>query len=427
MAESGKVHDIIKNIKIPEMVQIRQAFAHQPLNDICDSLEKQFIQKKIADGICPGMTVAVTAGSRGISHYALILRELIKLLQQAKAKPFIVAAMGSHGGATVEGQKAILDGYGITESYCGCPVKIGTECVCIGKTENGENVFIDKFAAEADAIVVVNRIKPHTAFRGPYESGLMKMLAIGLGKQKGAEACHKAGFQNMAHMVPEFGHTILVNKKVLFATAIIEDAYDETSELVLLKADEIESEEPGLLQRARKNMPRILVDNVDVLVVGQIGKNYSGDGMDPNISGTFATAYASGGIKTQRVAVLDISDSSHGNGVGFGMADVSTKRAYRKFDREMSYPNALTCLVPQVVKIPMIFENDRECIQAAIKLCADIDYEKVKLVYIHNTLKLDEVFVSESLVEEVEKTAGADVIKKCRLFCFDEYGNLPAY
>lgn len=418
------VNDIIKDIPLPNMVKVRQDFDRTRLENVAAEVRKSLERREILGNLRPGMTVAVAVGSRGISNHALIVRETVRFLRDHGARPFIVSSMGSHGGATAEGQRAILEGYGIREEYCGCPVKAGTDCALIGYTGDGSPVYIDRYAAEADGIVLVNRIKPHTAFRGPYESGLMKMMAIGLGKQKGAETCHAAGFENMAENIPRFAAAVLKNCNILAGIAILENAYDETREVIALAADEIPAQEPELLERAKRYMPRILVDHVDLLVVGQIGKNFSGDGMDPNISGTFATKCASGGLNTKRVAVLDISDESHGNGVGFGMADVSTRRAYEKFDFEMSYPNALTCLVSQVVKVPMIFDSDLLCLKAGIKLCAGIEHKNARVVYIHNTLKLGKIYISANLVPQAEAVEGVTVAGEERPMEFDGNGNL---
>ena len=418
------VTESIKDIPNPNMVKVRQEFDRTRLEDVAAEVRKCLDRREILVNLRPGMTVAVAVGSRGISNHALIVRETVHFLREHGARPFIVSSMGSHGGATAEGQRAILEGYGIREEYCGCPVKAGTDCALIGYTGDGSPVYIDRYAAEADGIVLVNRIKPHTAFRGPYESGLMKMMAIGLGKQKGAETCHAAGFENMAENIPRFAAAVLKNCNILAGIAILENAYDETREVIALTADEIPAQEPELLERAKRYMPRILVDHVDLLVVGQIGKNFSGDGMDPNIAGTFATKCASGGLNTKRVAVLDISDESHGNGVGFGMADVSTRRAYEKFDFEMSYPNALTCLVSQVVKVPMIFDSDQLCLKAGIKLCAGIEHRNAKVVYIHNTLKLGEIYISANLVPQAEAIEGVTVAGEEQPMEFDGNGNL---
>ena len=271
----GVVNEIIKDVPIPRMVKIKQSFERTCLEDISGEVLKQLNVEKVKEQLRPGDKIAVAVGSRGIYQHALVVKTVVDFLKTCGTEPFIVAAMGSHGGATVEGQKSILDGYGITEEYCGCPVKIGKESWLIGQTEDGNPVYIDQYAAKADGIVIINRIKPHTAFRGPYESGLMKMLAIGLGKQKGAEACHLAGFENMAENIPKFGRAVLKNAKILFGVALLENAYDRTREIVVLTGNEIEKEEPELLERAKSYMPKILIEHADLLIVEQIGKNFS--------------------------------------------------------------------------------------------------------------------------------------------------------
>jgi hypothetical protein len=418
------VSELLKDISMPKMVKVKQVFPRPIIKDVRVELRKQLEQEKIAATIKPGMTVALTAGSRGIANIALILKETVTFLKEKGARPFIIPAMGSHGGATAEGQLEVLRGYNITEEYCGCKILSSMDVQRIGTTREGHPVVIDKYAAEADAIVILNRIKPHTAFRGPYESGLMKMMAIGLAKRQGADTCHEAGMKNMAHMVPLFGNAILENSNVLFGVALLENSFDETCEIIALEKAEIAEKEPTLLVKAKELMPKILFENIDVLVVNEIGKNFSGDGMDPNISGTFATEYASGGVNSQTVAVLDLSEETHGNGVGFGMADVSTRRAFEKFNFEMSYPNALTCLVSEVVKAPMILANDRECIAAAIKLCIEIDKKRPKIVRINNTLSIEEIYISEALLEEAKTMANITILSGPDDMVFDENGNL---
>ena len=310
------VAELVSDQKLPKMFRIRQKFPRERIlpEDIPGVIEKLLAEEKFISQVKPGMRIAITAGSRGVANVALITKCIADFVKKAGADPFVVPAMGSHGGATAEGQREILASYGIVEEYIGCPILSSMEVKKIGVNEEGMDVYIDRYAAEADGIIVSCRIKPHTAFRGPYESGIMKMMTIGLGKQHGAEVCHAAGFKHMAKYVPMFGKAILENAPVLFAVASIENAYDETAKLVAVHADEVVEKEPPLLKEAFDKMPRILVDECDVLVVDQIGKNFSGDGMDPNITGTFCTPYATGGIKSQRVCVLDLSPETHGNG-----------------------------------------------------------------------------------------------------------------
>ncbi|MCB6345247.1 lactate racemase domain-containing protein [Enterocloster lavalensis] len=418
------VSDILKQVTIPKMVRVKQSFPRPRIEDVKTAVLAELKRPEIAERLKPGKRIAVGVGSRGITNYQLIVRTIVDELKRIGAKPFIVASMGSHGGATVEGQTEILAGYGITEEAMGCPLCIGTGTQVIGTTQDGLPVQIDAFAAQADGIIVVNRIKAHTAFMGDYESGLMKMLAIGLAKQAGADYCHAKGFGHMAETVPKFGKAIIQYSKLLFGLAIVENAYDDTYIVRAVPAESIAQEEPKLLLEAKANMSRILIPEADVLIVHEIGKNISGDGMDPNVSGTFATPYAHGGIKSQRVAVLNITQESHGNTVGWGMADVSTRKAFDSFDMDKTYPNSLTCRVTQVSKVPMIFQNDEECIKAAIKTCADVDVEHMRIVYIKNTLHMKEILVSEALVDIARSIPQAEVCGECEPLTFDEQGNI---
>ena len=370
------------------------------------------------------MRIAITAGSRGVANVALTTKCIADFVKKQGATPFIVPSMGSHGGATAEGQREILEGYGITEEYVGCPIISSMEVKNIGLTEDGREVFIDKHAAEADGIIIGCRIKPHTAFRGPYESGIMKMMAIGLGKQYGAQVCHEAGFKNMAKNVPMFGKAIIQNAPILFAVPTIENAYDETSKITAVNADEIEEKEPGLLKEAFANMPRILVDSCDVLVVDQIGKNFSGDGMDPNITGTFCTPYATGGIDAQRVCVLDLSPETHGNGIGLGYSSATTKRVFDKLDLAAMYPNAITCTVLGGVRIPIVMESDREAIQVCVQTCNEIDKENPRIVRIPNSLHIDHIMLSEAYYEEIKENPDIEIESEPAYLPFDDDGNL---
>lgn len=421
----GIVSDLVRDVKIPKMIKVAQRFAAEAIDDVPARVLQELSHQRFKGRIKPGMRIAICAGSRGIHNYAPVIRHTVDFLKAQGVQPFIIPAMGSHGGANAAGQLEILEGYGITEAQMGCPIHSSMETLQIGTTLDGRfPVFIDKHAAQADGIILVNRIKPHTAFRGPYESGLMKMLAIGLSKQKGAEFCHSLGFKHMAEMIPLFGKAIIHHANIVLGIAIVENAYDQTSHLVALTDQEIIDKEPALLDLAKSSMPRILIDQADLLIVDEIGKNISGDGMDPNISGTFAEPYASGGIQVQRVAVLDITQQSHGNTIGWGMADCSTKRAFDKFDPEMTYPNSLTCRVTQVSKMPMIFRNDRECIQGAIKTMSDVDYDNIRVIRIKNTLSLAEIEVSANLKEIVEGHEQMEILSEPFAMPFDAAGNL---
>lgn len=426
MRERQYVADLVSDQILPRMFQVKQKFPRERIMpvQIPEIISELLSQPQFADKVKPGMRIAITAGSRRIANVALTTKCIAEFVMSKGAYPFVVPAMGSHGGATAEGQREILEGYGITEEYLGCPIISSMEVKKIGVNEENMDVFIDKCAAEADGIIIGCRIKPHTAFRGPYESGIMKMMAIGLGKQHGAEACHEAGFKNMAKYVPMFGKAIIKYAPVLFAVPTIENAFDETCKITAVSAEEIETREPGLLQEAFTRMPKILVDECDVLVVDQIGKNFSGDGMDPNITGTFCTPYASGGIKSQRVCVLDLSPETHGNGIGLGYSSVTTKRVFEQLDLRAMYPNAITCTVLGGVRIPMIMESDKEAIQVCVRTCNEIDKANPRIVRIPNSLHLEHIMLSEIYYEEIKNNPNLVIESEPEFLPFDDEGNL---
>ena len=382
------VEDLLKNVPIPKMLPIEQSFdeTHIPAEEIPQRIEEQLAQEKISGKLRPGMEVAITVGSRGVANIALIVRSIADSLKRRGVKPFAVPAMGSHGGATAEGQR--------------------------------------RNAYHADGIIVLGRVKPHTGFRGPYESGLMKMMAIGLGKQFGAEMIHADGFGHFREYIPEYGKAILKHAPVLCGLAVLENAYDQTRELEALTPQEIIDREPELLLRAKSYMPRILFDSCDVLIVDRMGKDISGDGMDPNISGRFPTPYASGGIQAQRVAVLGLTEASHGNACGIGLADVTTRRLFEEMDLEQTYPNAITNTVVEEMKIPMILASDRLAIQMALKSCTDVDHARPRVVRIRTTLAMRHIEISEAMLDQARQTPGVTVLGQAADMPFDENGNL---
>lgn len=426
MRERQLVADLVSDVRLPKMFKVKQKFPRPKIEPekIPDIIHELLSEEKFANQIKPGVRIAITAGSRGIANVALTTKCIADFVKERGGKPFIVPAMGSHGGATAQGQREILEGYGIREEYVGCPIISSMEVKKIGVNQEGMDVFIDKNAAEADGIILGCRIKPHTAFRGPYESGMMKMMAIGLGKQQGAEVCHEAGFKNMAKYVPMFGKAIIENAPILFAVPTIENAFDETCKIVAVNADEIEEKEPPLLKEAFANMPRILVDSCDVLVVDQIGKNFSGDGMDPNITGTFCTPYATGGIQSQRVCVLDLSPETHGNGIGLGYASATTKRVFEQLDFGSMYPNAITCTVLGGVRIPIVMESDKEAIQVCVRTCNEIDKKNPRIVRIPNSLHIEHIMLSEAYYGEALQNPDLEIESEPDYLPFDEDGNL---
>lgn len=418
--------DLIKNIAIPKMVKIRQKFERPRIEDVGREVREKLGRPELMELVKPGMQIAITAGSRGVANIALILREIVKICQDAGAFPFVIPAMGSHGGATAEGQREILNGYGVTEEFLGCPVKCSMEVKQIAALDDGVNpVFIDKYAAEADGIIVVGRVKPHTLFHDRIESGICKMMAIGLGKQKGAEQCHKYGPYKIAENIQRYGYTILEHANILFALGVVENAYEETAIIQSFAKDEIYDKEPLLLEKARNLMPCLMFKENDILIVDEIGKNISGDGMDPNITGRYIMKSLHSTPESLRILVLDIAEESHGNGVGIGYADMTTQRAADKFDRDKTYPNGLTSQILDISGIPPVFRNDKLCIQAALKtIFGIVDTTKARIIRIKNTMRVDEIEISEALLPEAIDNPNIQVLSEPAEFDFDEDGNL---
>ncbi len=421
---NGVIARMLGDVQVPRMARVRQALDHERIEDIPAAVKTELMRPQVRQHIKPGASIAVTVGSRGVANIPEITREIVRNVRSLGAEPFIIPAMGSHGGGTADGQRELLASLGVAEETIEAPVRSSMEVVQIATLEDGRPVFIDKLASESDGIVVVGRVKPHTAYRGPYESGLFKMLAIGLGNHRGAEACHDQGFSRMAENVPAFAKAILGNAQILFGLAIIENAHDETCKITAIEKDKIEVQEPPLLEEARARMAQIYIQDIDVLIVDEIGKNHSGDGMDPNVTGSFSIPYASGGPDVHHYVVLDISEESHGNAVGLGRADYTTKRVFDKADFDVTYPNALTAKVALVAKMPMILASDRLSIQAAIKTCELIGPEGPRVVRIRNSSHVDEIMVSENLISEVEGNPNLTVLEPPSALPFDSAGNL---
>lgn len=395
------VNALIKDIKIPPVYKVRQTFTVDPIDDIETSCLQQIAALARLQDLKQGARIAVAVGSRGIADISLITASVVKALKLAGLEPFIVSGMASHGRATAEGQAQLLAELGVTEAAVGCPIRASVEVVEIGAIDSGLPVYMDKIASEADGIVVINRIKTHTAFHAPYESGLVKMLAIGLGNDIGAKSCHQLGFGKMAEHIIAMTEMKLAKLPVLFGVAVIEDGAENVSKIEIVDRDDIMTREPELLKLSKSLMPSIGIDQIDVLVVDRMGKEISGDGMDPNITGRYATPYATGGPKISKLAILSVTEKSHGNVIGVGQADICTRRLYEAADLETTYVNSLIATVTSVARLPMILPTDLDAVKAAILTCNIHDFNKVRLVRIRDTLHLGELLVSEALVDEV--------------------------
>lgn len=422
--EGNVVTKLAASTVLPKMVKVRQLLDHSHIDpaDIPGLVRKEL--EPMRARIRPGMSVAITCGSRGVCNIAIITRAIVDFVKDCGGKPFVFPAMGSHGGATAEGQREILTGYGVTEEAMGCPIRATMEVVQVGETEEGMPVFVDRYAWEADGIILCGRVKAHTAFRGPYESGILKMSVIGLGKQHGAEHVHQDGFSDLGRLLPMIARVVFDKTNILGAVAVAENAFDQTCILEGLLKEEIFEKEPDILRRSKERLGRIFFDNIDVLVVDRLGKDISGDGMDPNITGRYAVPYMESGKKVQHIAVLDLTEETHGNCNGLGLADVTTRRLVEKIDVDCTYPNVVTSTVLCTPKIPLFAHSDRACIQIALKTCNYIDRDNPRIVHIKDTMRLEEIEISQAMLEEALTNEHIQVLGEPRDWPFDAEGNL---
>jgi Lactate racemase N-terminal domain len=413
------------------MMLVRQKFPASAPVDIRDTLAKEFTA--VAGRIKPGARIAVAVGSRGISNLHAIVSSVLELLRAAGAQPFIVPAMGSHGGATPEGQKELLAEYGITEAALGVPIRAAMEARCLGTTEDGVEVFFSEEALKADGVVVVNRVKPHTDFQSDtLGSGLMKMLVVGLGKRVGAANYHISSSRfGYERVIRTSARITLRTAPILFGVAIVENQSHDTARLAVVLREDIERREGEWFVEAKRLMPRLPFDDIDLLIVDRIGKNISGSGMDPNIIGRSLHGYSAllgernGSPSIGRIFVRDLTPESHGNAVGVGLADFTTTRLVRQMDAKVTYLNALTALSLQSVKVPIHFETDREAVAAAMESLALRDTTQAKVVRILHTLSLERVAVSESYAESVRQRKDLEVMSEPETMRFDTNGILP--
>lgn len=381
-------------MEFPRLIRVRQKLNDERIDDIEGVVYRELMQHEIVSRVNPGARVAVAVGSRGISCLDRMVRTIVHWVRERGAQPFIVPAMGSHGNASAEGQADLLRGYGIYEEAVGAPVLSSMEVDLLGKTPQGAPVYIDRYAHTADAIILVNRVKPHTTVKGPVQSGLLKMMTVGLGKQKGAEAMHR---YRLEIAIPEAARIVMARAPIAFGLAVVENAFDQPALIRAIPRERIEKEERDLLRKAEANLPVIPFDPLDVLIVDWMGKNISGSGMDTNVVGLWRRIGGPVDRVIHRIAVLDLTEESHGNAAGVGMADVITRRLYQKIDLQATYMNCITAGYLPGAKIPITLDTDREVIGTAL---VGYQPESVRLVRIESTLRLDRFFISEGLLPE---------------------------
>jgi hypothetical protein len=420
------IDELLDPIPIPALTEVRQSFEDARIASPEQSTVEELERSGALSGLHGGQRVALAVGSRGIADLPSVVRGVVAAVKAVGASPFIVPAMGSHGGATSEGQAGILAGLGVTEESVSAPVRATMETVQVGTSAGGLPVHIDRYAAEADGIILINRIHPHPAYRGTYESGLMKMIAIGLGKLKGANICHDLGFGAMDKNIADIAKTCLAVTNVVCGVAVLENAYHQVYRVEVVPGADIPLRERELLKLAMELEARFYFDQIDVLIMEEIGKNIAGSGFDTNIVGRYGTPFISGGPSITKMSILDVTEVSHGNCMGVGLADFTTRRLFDKFDFESTYPNSLTATVQGGVKIPMVLKNDKQAIQAAIKSCNIPDKANVRLVWLKNTLEIGRIRVSAALLEEAKAHANMEIVGTPQEIVFDQTGSVAS-
>ena len=411
-------------MEFPKVVKIRQKFPRPRVENVEAALREQLGRGEISSTIKPGMRVALTAGSRGIAQIDEVLRCLVGILKEMGAEPFIVPAMGSHGGATAEGQVEILDSLGVTEEFCGAPIRSSMDVVEIGETGRGVPVYMDRIASEADGVVLVNRVKAHTDFRSSIESGLMKMASIGLGKHEQALALHGYGVEGIRDFMVEVADEVIGSGHILFGVATVENAYDEPAIVEAIPAEEIHEREAELLAEYMGMKPALPVSDIDVLYVDALGKNYSGTGMDTNVIGRFRIL----GVEepesptVKYIVVGNVSEESHGNTLGVGLADLTTQRLADRVERKAMNANVITSTFVERAKVPMVLASDEEALRTAVRCNWGVPPEETRFVRIPNTLHLEYLYVSENMVEEALANAETEVVGDPEDLRFDPEG-----
>lgn len=423
---------LLDAVPLPDLVLLRQRFPRPRVDHLGATVAAALTTVDAVASLPHGARVAVAVGSRGIADIAAIVRAVVAVLRARGADPFIIPAMGSHGGATAEGQRIALSGLGITPENVGASIISSLDVDILGALPNGLPVHIDRAAAGADAIVVVNRVKPHTEFSAPIESGLAKMVAIGLGKHAGALAIHAWGVEGMSRYIPEVARFAVQRAPIVCGLAIIENAYDEVAEIVAVPSEEIGGEtECTLLRRAKALMPRLPWERLDVLVVDMLGKNISGAGMDTNVIGRMRLADESKSTAAAitNIVALDVTEESHGNALGLGLADFTTTRLIGKLDTEAIYVNGLTAGVTamNLCKLPMVLATDRAAVAAAIRTSGRPDLADVRLARIRNTLRLEYILTSPSSLPYLRPECDVDIVSPPRPFAVGADGALAPF
>ena len=418
------IKGMLEDIEIPKFVSIRQSFDAHKIEDVESVINEQFQKSSIQNKILKGQTIGITVGSRGIANLKEIVRCVCINIKNRGAIPVILPSMGSHGGAVAEGQIKVIKNFGITEEYVGAEIRASLDVIQLGTTDTGLPVYYDKIASEIDGVIVLGRIKAHTDLIGDVESGLQKMIVIGLGNHKGAQVMHKMGLDKAVPRLKAIAEYALKKGNVIFGIGILENAYDETSQIEFIPTEEIIEKEPGLLLKSREQLPGFLFNDIDILIVDKIGKNISGNGMDPNIIGRGMIGLKNKDIRINKIVTLDTTPESGSNAFGVGLSDITTKRIFNKIQLEAMYANAITAIAINGVKIPIAMESDKLAIQLAIRAACAEDGHMLRIARIRDTLSLSEIYISEGLLEEAKKNESVEILSDLNSFEFDERDNL---
>jgi hypothetical protein len=410
----------------PHLLLVRQNFPDRSLRDVGHAVREELAASPFGARLKPGASVAIGVGSRGISNIATIVRSAVDFWKSRGARPFLFPAMGSHGAATAEGQADVLAHYGIIAETMGCPVVSSLDVVSLGRTPEGIEAFMDRNAFESDGVMLVGRVKWHTDFAGAIESGLFKMMAIGLGKFAGAQRYHTYAYKlGLEHVIRTIGRQVLASGKILGGLAILEDANHATAQVTAVPVEQMEQREEELLRLVKSWMGRIPTD-LDVLILDEIGKNISGAGMDTKVvNRSVHGAYNPWpGPRFQRIFVRGLSDLSYGNGVGLGMADVVSDRLLEKIDWNPTRINSLTASTPAAIRTPVHFATDRECLERIAPTVGKNNLSEVTYGWLRNSLELGTVAMSENLRAEIENNPALEILGDARQMEFDTQGNL---
>ena len=415
-------------MSFPKMVRVQQRLVAPTLPDVRAAVREELHALGLSSRVKAGQRIAIPAGSRGISNIMTILDTVVQEMKAIGLSPFIFPAMGSHGGATAEGQLEVLATYGITEERLGVPIRATMDVVELGRTPRGMPVLVDKIAAAADWVAVINRIKPHTEFSGDIESGLIKMMAIGFGNHRGALNTHQYAVKHGYRVaIPEIGAAILQRLPLLFGLGIVENAYDQTAKVVAIPPDRIMAEEKRLLQEARLLMARLPVDALHLLIVDEMGKDISGSGMDTNVIGRVMVIGEPEPEtpKISRIYVRDLSAKTYGNAIGIGLADFCSQRLADKIDPLPTRINCITAMTPEKARVPIALGTDREAVTTALTTVGPVEPWEARVIRIKNTLEMEELQVSEALLDELKGRGDLTVMGAPEEMWFDADGNLP--